>query len=51
MYTTKSALLTILLAFANTAFAQDYQTQMTVAQDGTGDFTSIQAAIDASKAL
>ncbi len=45
----KTVLLTSLLALANTASAQDYQTQMTVAQDGSGDFTSIQAAIDASK--
>lgn len=45
----KTGLLTILLAFSNLIFAQDYETEFTVAADGTGDFTSIQAAIDASK--
>jgi len=47
----KIGLLTIFLAFANSIFAQDYETQFTVAQDGTGDFASIQSAIDASKAF
>ena len=45
----KPALLTVLLTCANMSFAQDYETEFTVAADGTGDFTSIQAAIDASK--
>ncbi|MGA9572396.1 MAG: pectinesterase family protein [Lysobacterales bacterium] len=38
-----------LLADSKPVLAQDYETEFTVAQDGTGDFTSIQAAIDASK--
>lgn len=33
------------------ANAQDYRTQFTVAKDGSGDFTSIQAALDASKSF
>jgi len=33
------------------AAAPDYQTEFTVAQDGSGDFTSIQAALDASKSF
>ena len=39
----------LLLACASAVFAQDYETEFTVAADGSGDFTSIQAAIDASK--
>ncbi len=35
---------------AGLAFAQ-YETKITVAQDGSGDFTTIQEAIDASKAF
>ncbi len=37
--------------FALNGYARDYETQYTVAQDGSGDFTSIQAAINASKAF
>jgi len=47
----KAMLMTFLLAFAGTVFAQGYATEFTVAADGSGDFTSIQAAIDASKAF
>jgi pectinesterase len=45
----KTVLLTMVMTLANTVFAQDYETEFSVALDGTGDFTSIQAAIDASK--
>jgi len=37
--------------FSTAAFAQDYQTELTVAQDGSGDYTRIQDAIDASKSF
>ncbi len=47
----KPVFLTIVMTLANTVFAQDYETEFSVAQDGTGDFTSVQAAIDASKAF
>jgi len=47
----KPMLMTVLLAFAGTVFAQGDETEFTVAADGSGDFTSIQAAIDASKAF
>ncbi len=40
----------IITLFASQALAQ-YATQMTVAQDGAGDFTSIQKAIDSCKAF
>ena len=45
----KLTLAILLLLLTNTAFSQDYETEMTVALDGTGDFTSIQAAINATK--
>jgi pectinesterase len=38
------------LLFSQQTFA-DYQTKITVAQDGSGDYTSVQAAIDAAKAF
>lgn len=47
----KLTLATVLLTFASAVFAQDHETEFTVAADGSGDFTSIQAAIDASKAF
>jgi pectinesterase len=40
---------TLLLALSASLFAQDYRTELTVALDGTGDFTSIQEAINATK--
>jgi len=45
----KSTLAILLLVCAGPVFAQDYETEFTVAADGSGDFTSIQDAIDASK--
>ena len=42
--------LTGLILFSTQLFAQ-YATEITVAQDGSGDYTKIQAAIDASKAF
>jgi len=47
----KAALAALILSLAGSVFAQDYATEFTVAADGSGDFTSIQAAIDASKAF
>jgi len=47
----KPLLTSLLLLFASPVFAQDYATEFTVAADGSGDFTSIQAAVDASKAF
>jgi pectinesterase len=41
----------ILLCVNIPAFNQDYKTEMTVALDGTGDFTSIQEAINSCKAF
>lgn len=52
MLTFKNVVLNLL--FVSLAFlveAQDVQYKMVVAQDGSGDFTSIQAAIDATKAF
>ncbi|MDR8393334.1 pectinesterase family protein [Aliifodinibius sp. S!AR15-10] len=43
--------LLLLGVFAVGATAQDYETEFVVAKDGSGDFTSIQAAIDASKSF
>lgn len=43
------AILTAALSFPGATPAQDYETGFTVAQDGSGDFTRIQDAIDASK--
>lgn len=45
----KLSLLTLLCLLSGAVMAQDYITEMTVALDGSGDFTSIQAAINASK--
>ena len=45
----KPILYLLLLALSGTSLAQEYRTRMTVALDGSGDFTSIQAAIDATK--
>lgn len=45
----KLSLLAILLGVSATVFAQGYQTELSVALDGTGDFTSIQDAIDSTK--
>jgi len=45
----KTTLLILFLALSGIASGQDYPTEMTVALDGSGDFTSIQAAIDATK--
>jgi len=42
--------LSILLLFGPVIYAQ-YQTEIHVAQDGTGDFTTIQEAIDGTKAF
>lgn len=42
--------LTGLILFSTQLFAQ-YATEITVAQDGSGDYTTIQGAIDASKAF
>jgi pectinesterase len=39
----------LLLTLSTSLFAGDYRTEMTVALDGSGDFTSIQEAIDATK--
>lgn len=41
--------ITLFLIFASAAFSQDYRTTMTVALDGSGDFTSIQDAINETK--
>lgn len=38
-----------LFMLSSTLLAADYETNMTVATDGSGDFTSIQQAIDATK--
>ena len=38
-----------LLMLSSHVFADEYETNMTVALDGSGDFTSIQQAIDATK--
>ena len=48
----KLSLLTtlVIILFSSGAFAQ-YKTEMTVALDGSGDFTSIQSAIDSCKAF
>ncbi|MDZ7691464.1 MAG: pectinesterase family protein [Balneolaceae bacterium] len=46
-----SVLLLCFGIFVTEAIAQDYETEFLVAQDGSGDFTSIQAAIDASKSF
>ena len=43
-------LIVILNLYSPDAFAQEIY-QMTVAQDGSGDYTSIQQAIDASKSF
>ncbi len=40
-----------LVGLFTSAFAQNYKTQIVVAQDGSGDHTSIQEAIDATKAF
>jgi pectinesterase len=45
----KTTLLLLLLSLANLTHGQNYRTEMTVALDGSGDFTSIQAAINATK--
>lgn len=45
----KFMLMALAFMLANTVCAQGYRTQMTVAQDGSGDFTSIQEAIYATK--
>lgn len=51
MNNTQIHLLILLLCSTSICLAQDYKTKMTVAQDGSGDFTSIQAAIAATKAF
>ncbi len=40
-----------LILFAPTRLFAQYKTEITVAQDGSGDYTTIQAAIDASKSF
>lgn len=45
----RTTLLTLLLTLSPFVFAQEYRTEMTVAIDGSGDFTSIQEAINATK--
>lgn len=48
----KAGLIFILISFVISAFGQtDIQYKITVAQDGSGDFTTIQSAIDAAKAF
>jgi len=42
---------TLLVFSTCLSHAQDYKTKMTVAQDGSGDFSTIQDAIDATKAF
>lgn len=44
-------LLAALLGFSLSLFARDYPVELTVALDGSGDFSSIQAAIDATKSF
>jgi|TARA_R100000388_G_scaffold95040_1_gene86371 pectinesterase len=47
---TTSFLLTLISVFLFTeVFAQGYETEFIVSQDGSGDYTSIQAAIDGAK--
>lgn len=45
-----SNLIIVLLLLSSNAWAQ-YKHEMTVAKDGSGDYTSIQAAVDASKSF
>jgi len=45
----QSLLLISLMALCGLATARDYPVDLTVALDGSGDFTSIQAAVDAAK--
>lgn len=45
------ALITVCLLFAAKTHAQGYKTNFVVAKDGSGDYTSIQAAIDGCKAF
>jgi len=44
-----TAVLLLCLCFPAGLMAQDYPTEMTVAQDGSGDFTRIMDAVDATK--
>jgi pectinesterase len=44
-------ILTGMILFASVQLFAQYQTDITVAKDGSGNFTTIQAAIDASKAF
>ncbi|MGD9264272.1 MAG: pectinesterase family protein [Lysobacterales bacterium] len=46
---TRLPLLAVLLGISASVFAQGYRTELSVALDGTGDFGSIQDAIDATK--
>ncbi len=43
--------LAALLVVSTSIYAQDYQTELSVALDGTGEFASIQDAIDATKSF
>jgi pectinesterase len=47
----KSTALAALFIVATPVFAQGYQTELSVALDGTGDFSSIQGAIDATRSF
>jgi pectinesterase len=52
IFNTTSFLLTFLLVFVLAEVsAQGYETEFTVAKDGGGDYTSIQAAIDGAKSF
>mgnify|MGYP001825677602 FL=1 len=42
-------ILAALLVVSTSVYAQDYQTELSVALDGTGDYSSVQDAIDATK--
>ena len=47
----KWTLLLVSICTIKTLAAQNYETEIYVAKDGTGDFTTIQAAINATKAF
>ncbi|WP_159518290.1 pectinesterase family protein [Sunxiuqinia indica] len=51
MKSIKNILTVGLLMLSNFLMAASYETEITVAQDGSGDYTSIQEAIDACKAF